>query len=48
MGTEEVGFLGAQIAAKLVFVVDQGSSKGFMSRTEYNELGPMGIHECCL
>lgn len=48
VGTEEVGFLGAQVAAKVVFVVDQGSSKGFMSRTEYNELGPMGIHECCL
>ncbi|MCJ1267289.1 Actin-like protein arp9 (SWI/SNF complex component arp9) [Lobaria immixta] len=47
-GTEEAGFLGAQVAAKVVFVVDQGLSKGFMSRTEYNELGPIGVHECCL
>lgn len=47
-GTEEAGFLGAQVAAKVIFVVDQGLSKGFMSRTEYNELGPMGVHECCL
>ena len=47
-GMEEAGFLGAQVAAKVVFVVDQGISKGFMSRTEYNELGPQGIHESCL
>ena len=48
VGVEEAGFLGAQVAAKVVFVVDQGISKGFMSRTEYNELGPQGIHESCL
>lgn len=48
VGMEEAGFLGAQVAAKVVFVVDQGISKGFMSRTEYNELGPQGIHESCL
>lgn len=48
VGMEEAGFLGAQIAAKVFFVVDQGLSKGFMSRTEYNELGPQGIHESCL
>ena len=47
-GTEEAAFLGAQVAAKVVFVVDQGQSKGFMSRTEYNELGPQGVHEFCL
>ncbi|KAL8941760.1 MAG: hypothetical protein Q9211_001690, partial [Gyalolechia sp. 1 TL-2023] len=40
VGTEEAAFLGAQVAAKVVFVVDQGLSKGFMSRTEYNDLGP--------
>ena len=45
---EEAVFLGAQIASKVVFVVDQGLSKGFMSRTEYNDLGPQGIHESCL
>ncbi|MCJ1254592.1 Actin-like protein arp9 (SWI/SNF complex component arp9) [Lignoscripta atroalba] len=48
VGTEEAAFLGAQVAAKVIFVVDQGLSKGFMSRTEYNELGPQGIHESCL
>lgn len=47
-GTEEASFLGAQVAAKVVFVVDQGVSKGFMTRAEYNELGPPGIHESCL
>ncbi|KAL8865780.1 MAG: hypothetical protein Q9174_006701 [Haloplaca sp. 1 TL-2023] len=47
-GTEETAFLGAQVAAKVVFVVDQGLSKGFMSRTEYNDLGPQGIHEFCM
>lgn len=48
VGMEEAAFLGAQVAAKVVFVVDQGISKGFMSRTEYNDLGPQGIHESCL
>ncbi|KAL8949586.1 MAG: hypothetical protein Q9222_004322 [Ikaeria aurantiellina] len=47
-GTEEAAFLGAQVASKVVFVVDQGLSKGFMSRTEYNDLGPQGIHEFCM
>ena len=47
-GMEEASFLGAQVAGKVVFVVDQGLSKGFMSRTEYNELGPSGIHESCM
>ncbi|KAL8709642.1 MAG: hypothetical protein Q9225_007420 [Loekoesia sp. 1 TL-2023] len=48
VGTEEAAFLGAQVAAKVVFVVDQGLSKGFMSRTEYNDLGPQGVHEFCM
>ena len=48
VGVEEATFLGAQVAAKVLFVIDQGLSKGFMSRTEYNELGPQGIHECCV
>ncbi len=47
-GFDEAVFLGAQVAAKVVFVVDQGLSKGFMTRVEYNELGPQGIHESCL
>jgi len=47
-GMEEAAFLGAQVAAKVVFIVDQGNSKGFLTRTEYNDLGPAGIHECTL
>ena len=44
-GMEEAVFLGAQIAAKVIFVLDQGLSKGFLSRVEYNEGGPAAIHE---
>lgn len=47
-GMEEAAFLGAQVAAKVVFVVDQGISKGFLTRADYNELGPGGIHECAM
>ncbi|EGC45443.1 actin-like protein arp9 [Histoplasma capsulatum var. duboisii H88] len=48
VGMEEATFLGAQVAAKVVFVIDQGVSKGFLSRVEYNETGPAGIHDCSL
>ncbi|OJD21446.1 hypothetical protein ACJ73_07215 [Blastomyces percursus] len=48
VGMEEATFLGAQVAAKVVFVIDQGISKGFLSRVEYNEAGPAGIHDCSL
>lgn len=44
VGFEEVGFLGAQVAAKVLFVVDQGASQGFLTRVEYNEGGPAAIH----
>lgn len=47
-GMEEAVFLGAQMAAKVFFVVDQGLSKGYMSRVEYNESGPSAIHEYIL
>ncbi len=47
-GMEEATFLGAQVAAKVVFVVDQGISKGFLTRADYNEMGPAGIHECAM
>ncbi|KAI9836081.1 MAG: hypothetical protein M1819_001695 [Sarea resinae] len=47
-GYEEASFLGAQVAAKVIFVVDQGLNKGFMSRVEYNDLGPQGIHDSSL
>ena len=44
VGFEEAAFLGSQVAAKVVFVVDQGINRGFLSRVEYNELGPGGVH----
>jgi len=44
-GMEEATFLGAQVAAKTIFVVDGGVSKGFLTRAEYNNWGPAGIHE---
>lgn len=47
-GSEEAVFLGAQMAAKVVFVIDQGLTKGYMSRVEYNDNGPSGIHEFVL
>jgi len=45
VGYDEAHFLGAQVAAKVLFVSDAGASKGFMTRTDYNDQGPMGIHE---
>lgn len=47
-GCEESAFLGAQVAGKVVFVVDQGLSKGFMTRTDYNDQGPSGVHDYAL
>lgn len=47
-GMEEAIFLGAQVAAKVIFVLDQGLSKGFLSRVEYNESGPAAIHDYAL
>lgn len=44
-GYDEAAFLGAQVAGKLLFVVDGGASKGYMTRTDYNDQGPSGIHE---
>jgi actin-related protein 9 len=45
VGFEEAAFLGAQVAAKVVFVIDQGNARGYMSRTDYNDSGPPGIRE---
>lgn len=47
VGSDEAAFLGAQIAAKMVFVVDQSQAggRGYMTRSDYNEQGPGGIHE---
>jgi actin-related protein 9 len=48
VGYDEATFLGAQVAARVLFIVDAGASKGYMSRTDYNEQGPAGIHEVYL
>lgn len=48
VGYDEAAFLGAQVAARVLFVVDAGASKGYISRTDYNEQGPTGIHEVYL
>lgn len=48
LGYEEASFLGAQVAAKVVFMADQGLSKGYMTRSDYNEQGPQGIHDCSM
>lgn len=48
VGYDEASFLGAQVAARVLFVVDGGISNGYMTRTGYNEQGPSGIHECVL
>ena len=48
IGYDEASFLGAQVAAKVLFIVDGGVSNGYMTRTSYNEQGPSGIHECVL
>ncbi|KAA8893247.1 hypothetical protein FN846DRAFT_979753 [Sphaerosporella brunnea] len=45
VGFDEAAFLGAQVAAKVVFVVDQGANRGFITRVEYNEMGPEGVAE---
>ncbi|KAF1959911.1 actin-like ATPase domain-containing protein [Byssothecium circinans] len=47
-GFDESAFLGAQVAAKVIFVVDQGQSKGYMTRPDYNEQGPTAIHDYAL
>lgn len=44
-GFEEAVFLGAQVAAKLFFIVDQGMSGCFVSRSTYNDDGPTAIHQ---
>ncbi|EON67787.1 hypothetical protein W97_07042 [Coniosporium apollinis CBS 100218] len=48
-GYDEAGFLGAQVAAKVLFVVDTNQNqKGYMTRSDYNEQGPSGIHDFSL
>jgi actin-related protein 9 len=48
IGYDEAMFLGAQVAAKVLFVADQGLSKAYMVRSDYNEQGPTGIHDYCI
>lgn len=48
VGYDEATFLGAQVAAKVLFINDGGASNGYMMRTHYNEVGPSGIHEVYL
>ncbi len=49
VGYDEAGFLGAQVAAKVLFVVDTNQNqKGYMTRSDYNEQGPSGIHDFSL
>ncbi|TID25282.1 actin-like ATPase domain-containing protein [Venturia nashicola] len=48
VGFDEGFFLGAQVACRVIFVVDAGMSKCFMTRTDYNELGPAGISDFAL
>ncbi|KAH9845409.1 SWI/SNF and RSC complexes subunit arp9-like [Teratosphaeria destructans] len=45
VGYDEAAFLGAQLAARVLFVVDAGASKGYMTRTDYNDQGPAAVHE---
>ncbi|RDL31411.1 uncharacterized protein BP5553_09620 [Venustampulla echinocandica] len=44
-GFEEAVFLGAQVAGRTFYIADQGASKCFLSRVDYNEEGPSGIHQ---
>jgi len=49
VGYEEASFLGAQVAAKVLFTIDSGNNnKGYMTRVDYNDQGPVGIHDFSL
>jgi actin-related protein 9 len=45
-GVDEVVFLGAQCAAKVLFFTEakKDEMKSFMPRADYNEFGPQAIH----
>lgn len=48
VGEAEVGFLGAQVAAKVGFLLDGaagGVNRSYVSRIDYNEGGPGVVHE---
>lgn len=42
-GSEEVAMLGAQVAANVLFIAENGNTGLYMSRTDWNELGPKHI-----
>lgn len=44
---EEAVFVGSQVAAKVVFVVDNvaAGGKGFLTKTDFNDEGPSAIHQ---
>lgn len=44
IGDSEIIALGAQVMSRVIFINDQGASAGFMTRNQYNESGPSGIH----
>ncbi|KAI9893732.1 MAG: Actin-like protein arp9 (SWI/SNF complex component arp9) [Vezdaea aestivalis] len=49
VGMDGSAFLGAQMVARIVFFLDVNpGAKNFMTRAEYNEVGPSLIHECTL
>ena len=48
VGYDEATFLGAQVAARVLFVMDANANKGYLTRTDYNEQGPAGIHDVYL
>jgi actin-related protein 9 len=43
-GFEESIFLGAQVLAKSVFITNGGDTGYYISRQQYNDMGPSGIH----
>lgn len=47
VGYDEAAFLGAQVAAKVLYVNDSSGS-GYMNRTTYNDQGPTAIHEVAM
>lgn len=44
MGDSEVVALGAQVLSRVIFITDQAAT-GYMTRTQYNDSGPSGIHQ---
>lgn len=47
VGFEEMAFLGTQVCAKVIFILDPGPAgmRFYVSRNEWNEMGPGGVAE---